>query len=320
MALVVPAVLLTAVPFVAKWTLPAFIEGVNGTTMPLPASLEWRACVEGACWSGNATDLHSTLTLVMDGLLPAGLGANELNVAVWGSGFDAHTSASIYCVPGIATLLPPFVTLVVSVLFQQVMLSLLLGVWVGAVLLSAWNPLTALLDTFSVHIVGSMSVVKGHAGVLVMTFILSGWTSLIQKNGGTAGCAKAVQRCVRGPLTGQLSTILLASCIFFDDYSSILIVGNTLRPLLRTLRIPRAKFAHIVHSLGVCIASFIPVSSWVGVELGYIGAMIPADQAAEIGTPFAVLLRGLPLRFFPILVLCLCVSTTLDMFKFTVTF
>ena len=312
MELATPQVLLSGVPFLIKLSVPAFFNVLNGSAVPLPTSVSWRACVEMTCCSGNATDVRSTLAITASGLVPAQLGVNHVSVDVWGSGgFETAQSALLFCIPGVATLLPPIVTLIVSVLFQQVLLSLLLGVFVGAMLLNSCNPIVALLNTFSVHIVDSLSVVKGHAGVLVMTMVLSGWVALIQRNGGTEGCARAVQRCVRGPLSGQLCTIMLGCCIFFDDYSSILIVGNTLRPLLTQLRIPRAKFAHIVHSLGVCFASFSPVSSWVGVELGYIGAGIPVERAEEIGSPFTVLLKGLPLRFFPILVFCLCITTTL---------
>ena len=42
--------------------------------------------------------------------------------------------------------------------------------------------------------------------------------------------------------TGALSTIGLGSLVFFDDYSSILIVGNSLRPLLAAVRMSAAKF------------------------------------------------------------------------------
>jgi Na+/H+ antiporter NhaC len=55
----------------------------------------------------------------------------------------------------------------------------------------------------------------------------------------------------------------LGCLIFFDDYSSILIVGNSLKPLLQSISVSAEKFALLVHTMGVALASFTPVSSWV---------------------------------------------------------
>lgn len=95
--------------------------------------------------------------------------------------------------------------------------------------------------------------------------------------------------------------------VFFDDYSSILIVGNSLRPLLAAVRISRAKLAFISHSVGVCLASLAPVSSWVGLQLGYlaatyeqIGALGGAGAAFAQADPFVGFLSTLPLRYFPL--------------------
>ena len=51
--------------------------------------------------------------------------------------------------------------------------------------------------------------------------------------------------------------------------SSILIVGNSLRPLLAAVSLSPAKFAYLSHTMGVCLAALAPLSSWVGIQIGY---------------------------------------------------
>ena len=75
------------------------------------------------------------------------------------------------------------------------------------------------------------------------------------------------------------------SQIFFDDYSSILIVGSTLKSSAHALRISRAKLAFIIHAVGVNLPSICPVSSWVGQPAAALppAAAPPAGAAAAHG-------------------------------------
>ena len=59
----------------------------------------------------------------------------------------------------------------------------------------------------------------------------------------------------------------LCCLIFFDDYSSVLIVGSSLRPVLQPLHLPPERLAVIVHTMGVVLASISPVSSWIGLQV-----------------------------------------------------
>ena len=78
-----------------------------------------------------------------------------------------------------------------------------------------------------------------------------------------------------------------------------MIVGY-LKQSLRKVRISPAKLAFIIHIVGVNLPSMIPISSWVGVELGYIQDQYSAIGLEKYGA-FSVFLRTLPYRFFPLL-------------------
>ena len=95
----------------------------------------------------------------------------------------------------------------------------------------------------------------------------------MQRSGGALGLASLVKGVFNTRRKGLLSSIGLGSLVFFDDYSSILIVGNSLRPLVRSVKIAAAKFAFVAHTVGVVIASMSPISSWVGMQIGFIGGV-----------------------------------------------
>ena len=169
------------------------------------------------------------------------------------------------------SLLPPLVTLGASVAMRQVVLAMLLGIWSGALLLNAGNPLIAGMRTFDYYFVGAF-ISAEHAGVVLFTLLLGGTIGLVQKSGGALGLANLVRGLFTSRRSGSLSTMGLGSLLFFDDYSSILIVGNSLRPLVAAVGLSAAKFAYIAHVMGVVLASLAPLSSWVGLQTGTLAA------------------------------------------------
>nr|CCA14736.1 NhaC Na:H antiporter (NhaC) family protein putative [Albugo laibachii Nc14] len=234
--------------------------------------------------------------------LPAGKGVLNTTAA---QSFELEKSleilsseTSVFVSPGWVSLLPPLVTLVMSAVLNEVILALLMGIWCGASIVSHGNVLTGFLRTFDEYWVNAF-MVDGHAGVLLFTIILGGTIGIVQKGGGAHGLAFLAQKYMTSPLRMQFATWALCLTIFFDDFSCILIIGSSLRQVLTQTGVSREKFAAIVHTLGVCLPSMAPVSSWIGVEIGYIAA-----QLHSLGLhwdPFLTCLSCLHYRFFPIL-------------------
>ena len=71
------------------------------------------------------------------------------------------------------------------------------------------------------------------------------------------------------------------------------------------LQVSPAKFAWLVHSMGVVLASLSPISSWVGLQIGYTKAVLEALGISPPLDGFLVVLRSLPFRFFPLFYLLL---------------
>ncbi|KAL3666791.1 hypothetical protein V7S43_008411 [Phytophthora oleae] len=212
--------------------------------------------------------------------------------------YHATHTTSVVVSPGWVSLLPPFVTLVMSAVLGQVTVSLLAGIWCGAIIVSNGDPFTAFLRTFDQYWVSAFTV-DDHAGVLLFTIVLGGTIGVVQKGGGGHGLALVAKKFMTSSLRMQLSTWLLCLVIFFDDYSCILIVGSSLRQVLSQTGVSREKFAAIIHTVGVCLPSMSPVSAWIGVEIGYVAAQL-RDLKLD-WDPFVTCLSCLHYRFFPIL-------------------
>jgi Na+/H+ antiporter NhaC len=202
--------------------------------------------------------------------------------------------------PSWMSVLPPLFAIVLALLSRQVLLALVLGVWLGAFLVSDLSPLASfarLLDTYIVDAIAD----RGHASILVFSLLLGGMLGLMTQSGGTKGLASWAGRDPTSRRRGQLTAWLLGLLVFFDDYASSLLVGSAMRPVTDRLRISREKLAFLVDSTAAPVSSLALVSSWIAVEVGYIG-----DQLSQLGIerdPYVTFIETIPFRFYPILML-----------------
>lgn len=200
------------------------------------------------------------------------------------------------------SLLPPLIAIALALITKEVLLSLFVGVFSGALFITGWNPISALARSIDQFIAPSMAD-PDNAAILVFTTLLGGMVGLINRSGGTLGIVERIQRFATDPRRGQIATWLLGVAIFFDDYSNVLIVGSTMRPITDRLKISREKLAYIVDSTAAPVASVFPISSWIGFEVGLIAAAFTA-----VGIPFnayTTFVASIPYRFYPIFALVL---------------
>ena len=291
-------------------------SGSTTTCEPWPQEITMKITIKSPNGSGNTTEFISTitnasspslgladgLTFTISGISVSDLGHQSLDFALaikqerWKS---RKLTCSFYVIPPILSILPPVVTLILAFATQQVVPSLLIGVWVGAFLVNGYNPISSFCNTFSKYFVDAL-IGDGHGPVILFALVLGGVLELVDKSGGAKGLAIVAQRMAHTRTRALVAAYALSMVIFFDDYSCILIVGACLRPSLRQVRVSPAKLAFIIHIVGNNLPSFFPVSSWVGVELGYI-----KDQYESLGISgehgaFSVFLRTIPYRFFPL--------------------
>ena len=286
-----PRVVLDDVPFDA-WLVPS-----GGS---LGDSVGYRITLPGRPAAAAGQELSGTV-MVGDSVLLEGL-------SVQGGGRKAVTATTSIgpvtgttrVLPGWLALLPPLIAIALALVFREVVISLLAGVWLGALFLYDWNPLTALWRTLDTYIVGAL-VDPGHAMILVFSLLLGGMVGIISRNGGTFGVVDKITRYASDPIRGQLAAYAMGLIIFFDDYSNTLIVGPTMRPLTDRLRISREKLAYIVDSTAAPVASIALISGWIGVEVGLIGDALESVNLPY--EPYVIFVQSIQYRFYPVLAL-----------------
>ena len=333
-ALQTPQPVLCNIPFALQVTLPA-LNCHDNVCASWPKNLPFHLATSGGNFTGNFLNVTSFsglgngLSFIVKGVTAIEAGYGRLTLTVLpqqqpqppqppvpraptaptappmppcppDQTCSASTSASIFVIPPIFSVFPPVITLILAVCTKQVLPSLLIGVWSGAFLTANYNPVTAFCTTFSRYFVGALTD-NGHGPVILFACILGGVLELVDKSGGANGLAEKARKLASTRMRALLCAWALSVLVFFDDYSAILIVGSMLKDSLKKVRMSPAKLAFIIHIVGVNLPSIMPVSSWVGVELGYISDSYSALHLEHDHGTFSVFLRTIPYRFFPIL-------------------
>ena len=205
------------------------------------------------------------------------------------------------------SVLPPLVAIVMALLIKEVISSLFMGVLTGTFIMALYaghSPEQALgggiLRVVDTYVVGSLFD-KDHVTIIVFTMLIGGMVRIITANGGMQGVVNWLSRRAKSPRSGQLMTFLMDLCIFFDDYSNTLVVGNTMRPIADRLKVSREKLAYIVDSTSAPVVAVAFVTTWIGAELSYI-----QDGIRNIGleaSAYSVFFHSLAYSFYPFLTL-----------------
>lgn len=207
---------------------------------------------------------------------------------------------------GWLALLPPVVAIGFALWKRQVILSMLVGIFTGALIINiktGVNPARAVLDTFSVYIVEKSLADSWNIGIIVFLLAVGGMIGMIGKMGGTKAIAVAIAQKAKGVRSTQLATALMGVAIFFDDYANSIVVGNTMRPITDEKRISREKLAYIVDSSAAPISSMAPVSTWIAMELGLIAAGLVTVNISD--NSMMVFFQTIPYRFYSLFALIL---------------
>ncbi len=221
--------------------------------------------------------------------------------------------ARLRLIPGWLSVLPPLLAIGLALATRDVLISLFLGIFGGALILFDWNPFAAFgrsIDSFIAPAVAN----PGQASILVFTILLGGMVGLVTKNGGTHGIVERLKPYATSPRRGQLATWALGVLVFFDDYANTLIVGPTMRPITDKLKISREKLAYIVDSTAAPVVCLFPISTWVGFEIGLIDAGF--KQLGLDIDAYTFFVQTIPYRFYPIFALVMVAVLAITRFDF----
>ncbi|MFC7325420.1 Na+/H+ antiporter NhaC family protein [Halorubrum rutilum] len=198
---------------------------------------------------------------------------------------------------GALSVAPPLLAIVLAVITRKAVLSLFLGVWSGAVIVTGG---LGIVQTFE-WIVAAVSD-EFQATILVFTLLLGSGVAMVWNLGGTA----AVRDWALDRLDSQRQAGLVAwglgIVLFFDDYANTAIVGSAMKDVSDRLRISREKLSYVVDSTAAPVAT-LGISSWVAFQLSLIGEGYEAAGVAEANRPgtFEVFVSSIPFNMYAIL-------------------
>jgi Na+/H+ antiporter NhaC len=198
---------------------------------------------------------------------------------------------------GALSVAPPLLAIVLAVITRKAVLSLFLGIWSGAVIVTGG---LGIVQTFE-WIVAAVSD-EFQATILVFTLLLGSGVAMVWNLGGTAAVRDWALERLDTQRKAGLVAWGLGIVLFFDDYANTAIVGSAMKDVSDRLRISREKLSYIVDSTAAPVAT-LGISSWVAFQLsliteGYESAGV--DAANRPGT-FEVFVSSIPFNMYAIL-------------------
>ncbi|MBP63941.1 MAG: hypothetical protein CMJ62_20645 [Planctomycetaceae bacterium] len=201
---------------------------------------------------------------------------------------------------GLLSLLPPAVAIVLAMLTRRVVLSLLLGIVVGALVISSGRFGQAIVLVLEGCLWPAITD-DGHLRVLAFTSLMGAMVGVMARSGSVQAMVQMLMPVARTRRRGQCVTWVAGLIIFFDDYANTLLLGTTFRPLADRLKISREKLAYLVDSTAAPVAGLAILSTWVAAEIGYIeSGLLDLEFAQNSGGGFRTLIASIPYRFYSI--------------------
>ena len=198
------------------------------------------------------------------------------------------------------SLLPPVVAIVLALISKEVYSSLFIGVLVGTLLYTQFNPWNTVVEIAA----GDLGIVANADFSIVMFLVLLGiMVDLMNKGGGSAAFGRWASKSVKSRSGAQLMTMLLGVLIFVDDYFNCLTVGAVMRPVTESHHISRAKLAYVIDATAAPVCMIAPVSSWAAAVAGYV----QSDSVNGI----ELFIKQIPYNYYCLLTLVMIVTISL---------
>ena len=203
-------------------------------------------------------------------------------------------------------LVPPIVAIILALITKEVYSSLFVGILLGALFYSNFNPITA-LDAIIND--GMVPAVADSAGIMLFLVILGAMVALINCAGGSAAFGRWAETHIKTRAGAMFATFLLGVLIFVDDYFNCLTVGSVMRPVTDKYKVSRAKLAYLIDATAAPVCIIAPISSWAAAVNSYV----PAGSSMS---GFEMFVRTIPFNLYAMLTLYMVFFTSLLGFDF----
>jgi tetracycline resistance efflux pump len=202
---------------------------------------------------------------------------------------------------GILSVLPPLLAIILALKTKQVYISLVVGIWLGWLIISDWNVLQGTMATLE----GFVDVFKspGNTRTIMFSALVGALLIFIQYSGGVQGFILGMEKFLvriekkgkgRSRVAVELIALATGVLLFIETSISSLTVGTLYRPVFDRLKIPREKLAYIADSSSAPSSILIPFNAWGAFIMGLL-----LTQGIE--NPFMTLVSAMIYNFYPML-------------------
>ncbi|GAA0799639.1 tetracycline efflux Na+/H+ antiporter family transporter Tet(35) [Faecalicatena orotica] len=201
------------------------------------------------------------------------------------------------------SLVPPLLAIILAFVTKEVYSSLFIGVAVGALLYTGFQPWDSFVAFFEI-MKNSMNL-----NILIFDVLLGMIIVLMSKSGGSAAYGNWAGSKIKTKKSALLATTGLGVLIFVDDYFNCLTVGSVMRPVTDRYKVSRAKLAYIIDATAAPVCIIAPISSWAAAVNSYV----PEDAGI---TGFQLFLRTIPYNLYALLTLAMVLYIIITGFDF----
>jgi len=202
---------------------------------------------------------------------------------------------------GILSVLPPLLAIILALWTRQVYISLVLGIWLGWLIISRWNLMEGTIGTLEgfVKVFGS----AGNTRTIMFSALVGALLILIQYSGGVSGFSLKIGSLLRkieesgkgrSRVVVELLALATGILLFIETSISSLTVGTLYRPVFDRLKIPREKLAYIADSSSAPISILVPFNAWGAFIMGLL-------LTQGIDSPFRTLVSAMGFNFYPMI-------------------
>lgn len=199
---------------------------------------------------------------------------------------------------GFWSIIPPLVAVGLAIWSKRVIFSLFISIWVGGLIFTGGNPIAAIAVSFDW--IKDVMTDSWNARFLVLTMLLGSGAAFMFKTGGTYALTRVLEKRLTTGKRSQLLAWVLGIVVFFNDYANSVIVGNATRDINAKYKVSREKLSYILDATAAPMATFGPISDWIGYQVGLIGAAFVALKIVDVKAYF-VFLQSIPWNFYCIL-------------------
>ena len=190
------------------------------------------------------------------------------------------------------SILPPVITIILALWTKEVYMSLIIGIFAGALLFTGGNFLQAILTMFDIM----AEKIGGNVNILVFLVILGILVAAITRSGATKAYGEWAAKTIKSARHSLIVTTFLGLVIFIDDYFNCLTVGTVMLPVTDKFKVARTKLAYVIDATAAPICIIAPVSSWAAA----VGSSLPEGSGID---GFSLFLQTIPFNLYALLTL-----------------